>query len=278
MKRNREKSGLTLIEILVVLAIIALMTGVLIPAVSMVKKAAKDVKQRAQFGTIDLALTTFKGDYGDYPPSVWPVGSDYCGAQKLAEALVGWDMLGFRSDSVWRSDGCDASGTVLLYDPADPPTAREGPYLEGDTTSAFKVGDLFSAAAIASGGLAADTYVLCDVYGGTKVSLPGGKTANAGSPLLYYKADTSGAAIAISDVYKVNDDDALVLIKDTEDGPGITHPLGDPAGGYANFYDYIRDPKITAKAWPYRPSSYILISAGADGIYGTDDDIRNFGD
>jgi hypothetical protein len=43
------------------------------------------------------------------------------------------------------------------------------------------------------------------------------------------------------------------------------------------FYEYIRDPKVQGTPWPYRPDSYILISAGADGLYGTSDDICNFG-
>jgi hypothetical protein len=34
---------------------------------------------------------------------------------------------------------------------------------------------------------------------------------------------------------------------------------------------------VQARPWPYRSDSYLLISAGADGLYGTDDDIRNFG-
>ena len=67
-----------------------------------------------------------------------------------------------------------------------------------------------------------------------------------------------------------------VLAKAGADGK--THPLGDITGGYTFFYDYITDPKIMAKPWPYRPGSYILISAGADRIYGTGDDIHNFGD
>ena len=51
------------------------------------------------------------------------------------------------------------------------------------------------------------------------------------------------------------------------------HPIED----FDYFYEYIRDPKVHARPWPYRPDSYLLISAGMDGIYGTDDDIRNFG-
>ena len=30
--------------------------------------------------------------------------------------------------------------------------------------------------------------------------------------------------------------------------------------------------------WPYRADSYILISAGIDGLYGTSDDMTNFGE
>jgi hypothetical protein len=32
------------------------------------------------------------------------------------------------------------------------------------------------------------------------------------------------------------------------------------------------------RAQPYNPDTYILISAGRDGLYGTEDDIKNFGD
>ena len=57
----------------------------------------------------------------------------------------------------------------------------------------------------------------------------------------------------------------------------ITHRWANPDYGKEVFYEYIRDPKIMATPWPYRPDSYILISAGADGEYGTGDDITNLG-
>ena len=101
---------------------------------------------------------------------------------------------------------------------------------------------------------------------------PDGKIVKAGAPILYYKADTAGKEIR--QVYDYRDNEVLILLKAREDGK--PHPLDDPTG--ASFYDYIEDPRITAKPWPYNPSSYILISAGTDGIYGTEDDIRNFGD
>ena len=65
MAAKRKKTGLTLVEILVVLGIIALLLGLLLPAMTTVKNSAKEVKQKAQFGSINLALVTFKNDYGD---------------------------------------------------------------------------------------------------------------------------------------------------------------------------------------------------------------------
>ena len=49
---------------------------------------------------------------------------------------------------------------------------------------------------------------------------------------------------------------------------------------YGNFTNYLDDPQKAPNVtggWPHRSDSYILISAGVDGEYGTGDDITNFG-
>jgi len=298
---KRKISGFTIVELLLVLGIIALLVGVLIPSLTTVRNSAREAKQKAQFTAIEVALTAFKNDYGDYPPSDgWyyipaPGGPlDYCGAQKLAEALLGWDLLGFHPKSAWRSDGYDgmASNGPLTYDPDKvrdingdgiPETfdERKGPYLELAAASAFKLGDLFRP--FPTGPLAPDTFVLCDVFSAKKVTMFKGTdpvtgqpitvTERAGAPILYYRANTSGKTI--NGIYRVIDNDAIVMTKQQADGK--EHPLARSAGQYQFFYDYIRNPKIAVRPWPYRHDSYILISAGADGLYGTGDDIRNFG-
>ena len=276
---ERKKTGLTIIELLIVLGIIALLVGLLLPAVSAVKKMAKETKQKAQFATIGLALEAFKNDYGDYPPSdiiVWS-SHPYCGSQKLAEALLGWDLLGFHPKSAWRADGLDAGDGPGTYDPAQtrdingdgvPDTfdERKGPYLELANVGAFRLLDLFGTNVVL---LNPNTFVICDVFGAKKISMANGKIVRAGAPILYYKADTSGKTIRT--IYRHFDNYGLVITKRMADGR--EHPLRRSDF----FYDYIKNPKITARDWPYRPDSYILISAGADGLYGTPDDITNFG-
>ena len=296
---ERKKTGLTIIELLIVLGIIAILVGLLVPSLSVVRKMAKETKQKAQLSTIELALAAFKNDDGDYPPSNTPLptspGSDYCGSQKLAEALLGWDLLGFHPKSAWRADGLDAVDGPGTYDPAQtrdnnadtiPDTfdERKGPYLELATIGAFRLGNI----SISKPGmfadtdpLAPDTFVICDVFGTKKISMPNGTMVKAGAPILYYKANTSGKQIL--DIYNMADNDSLVFVKEQADrikdppGPGETLPRNQLASTITFFENYIADPKITARRWPYRPDSYLLISAGADGLYGTPDDICNFG-
>jgi type II secretory pathway pseudopilin PulG len=301
-------SGLTVIEILVVVSIIAILVGLLLPAVHTVQKMAKETKQKAQFTSIELGLAAFKSDFGDYPPSSWwnpaipgAQPQNYCGAQKLAEALLGWDLLGFHPDSAWRADGLDRTNGPTTYDPlkTDPAATtlskRRGRYLELEVANPFMLG--WSGTGAQDGlfagtdPLAARTYVLCDVFGVNerKVMLPGGKMVSPGTPILYYKANPASKIHDASvqpeaNIYNARDNVPLVALGRVADGAkpvGARRPhqlLPDlVAPGFQYFYEYLRDLRVQARPWPYRPDSYVLISAGADGLYGTNDDIRNFG-
>ena len=281
--RGGRSTAFTLVEILVVMGIIALLAALLIPVLTTVRKMAKEVQQKAQFTTIELALTAFKNDYGDYPPShgydddgSGGIDPGYFGAQTLAEALVGWDMMGFHPNSAWTNSGKDITGTSMVYlDGSESPAikeanlkARKGPYLELASANVFKLGDLFPTAP------GKDRFVICDVFGVKPVNT-GGKLVKAGAPILYYKANTSSKTIDASAsedlgerIYNRKDNYLFALFRD---GAG---PLGD----LTKFYEYIADPKVSTPAikWPSNPESYLLISAGPDGRYGTKDDICNF--
>lgn len=303
---ERKKYGFTMIELLTVIGIIALLVGLLIPALNMVNTMAKEAKQKAQITAIELALTAFRNDYGDYPESSWNTDSavtrepgKYCGAQKLAEALLGWDLMGFHPKSAWMSDGGNKAGPIpLVYE--QPPSKqnldeRRGPYLELGSANAYRVG-INPATGMKDGlfndpaPLAPNPYVICDAFGVKRITLtlPNNQTERflAGTPILYYRANTLSKTLdrtlgTQNLIYNVYDNMPFI---NTQQFPQLkplnkgvnSHRLGHIAGTYENFYRYIADPKITTTPWPYRPDSYILISAGADGEYGTADDITNF--
>lgn len=299
---KRRKSGFTVVELLTVIGIMAMLVALLIPAVTAVRLTAKRVSQKAQFASIEISLTAFKTDYGDYPPSNWwdPAPGlagprNYCGAQKLAEALVGWDLMGFQPKSDFRANGFNDAG-IFVYNPNDAVlmAQRKGPYLEPASAGVFRLADISPdkpGLFIDTVELAPDTFVLCDVFSVKRITFrkPGifeTTTQNAGTPILYYRANTSSKSLIPSgspanyqdQIYNPRDNFPIINLGRLADWNKSSparrrHILED----FNFFYEYIRDPKITARPWPYRPDSYILISAGPDGEYGTGDDICNFG-
>lgn len=260
------KKAFTLVELLTVLAIITILFSLLSPATITIRRYAKETEQKTQITTIGLGLTAFRNDYGDYPPSRNAGTWDYCGSQKLAEALLGRDLLGFHPDSNWDATDDTFYNAGTLHE-------RRGRYIENGTASAFKLNDLFAVPTL----LELDTFVICDVFRKKDVILSNGKKVKAGTPILYYRANIwSKQMIDRHDelernIYNARDNGALVGLGKMGN-PTTIHPLLD------SFYSMdvgVRDPKM-AVPWPYRADSYILISAGADGLYGTVDDIANF--
>ena len=102
-------------------------------------------------------------------------------------------------------------------------------------------------------------------------------------PILYYRARTEnfeqrfddGGGIE-DDIYYYPDNENLLALGAPDDGT-LIHPIADGVGDdYEDFENMILNDEITTIRRPYCAGSYILISAGKDGRYGTADDITNF--
>jgi hypothetical protein len=236
------------------------------------------VRQKTQFNAMGAAIELFKDETRSYPPSDAndPTGQPYCGAMKLAEALMGQDLLGCHAKSVFRRDGLDATGSVDLYPDdiekldaalgAESLKARMGPYLAG-SVNAYRLANMYGKGN--TGPFPEDTYVLCDIFERMR---PSG--VETGMPILYYRANRLGTAHRTGDPNNVYDstDNLALLALGVPGRPRESHPLIDPNRFYLN----MQNPQFAEPPRPYRADSYILVSAGRDGLYGTADDTYNF--
>ncbi|MCK5000805.1 MAG: type II secretion system protein [Anaerohalosphaera sp.] len=284
--------GFTMVEMLVTLVIIGIVLAVMLPAFNAVKNSATNLRQKGQFNQIEIGLEGYRNDFGDYPNDYYPsvtqtpdVYSDtYSGAQILAEAMVGSDGLGVHRSTQYRLDGgidyllpLDGVSDGQLYQSPVDRTQRRGPYIDLEAANAITVGNLYNSGQVTADD--EDTFVLADMFGTAKNKATG---KAAGLPILYYKANTLNAVHTppadSSDGYGNNIYTVYVNSKVLDWGvPGssATHELTKAQTTWNLFYDATSNPNFTNPT-PYRSESFILHSAGPDGIYGTADDVFNF--
>ncbi|MEN6385189.1 MAG: type II secretion system protein [Phycisphaerales bacterium] len=287
------KKGFTLVEVLTAVMIVAIMVSVLVPALNMVRKMARDVQQKAQIASIEVGINLYKNDLGDYPAShgynsTATNGADYkyCGAQTLVEAMFGQDLLGVDPNTKYESGAPnDFADEYIPGNNAYKPDNRKGPYLDRTHFNVLPTEEVFKTSFT---NLEKKKYVICDVftqYSAMPKNMPNyKKKLKIGSPILYYKAnisanqnDNSNKLAREASIYNCYDNAYLTVINKVSD-PAKKHNLMLNPNDWSPFYEFIKDPLASTSTLnrPVRPDSFILISAGNDGLYGTSDDICNF--
>ena len=71
----------TLVELLTVIAVIAILAGIAIPVIVGMQSKGKETSARADMNAIKMALTQFKADY-----SIFPVAAPSGGGDRLLKA------------------------------------------------------------------------------------------------------------------------------------------------------------------------------------------------
>jgi type II secretory pathway pseudopilin PulG len=326
---KKTTKGFTIVELLTVMSIIIILLGVLVPALSKVKRFARNVVQRGQFHEISKGLELFRNDHQDnYPDSGASAPTNtgttvgYCGAMKLCEAMLGQDGMGFNPLSSFRADGTDPNGSSNDLYPFDlcastDPSVYSGSspskpeladnirqrikYIDSENIKATRLKDLYSWYNNADGASFYDNTIkfqtTTDVYPFaypnpviTDVFLhPTSRCNNnkIGMPVLYFKADPSKVVHDVNtiwnpnpNIYNFDDNYALIHLglpwdNNPPSAGGGVHPMG---ASPLLFYKEITNTQVTSTPRPHREDSYILMSAGFDGLYGTRDDVFNFTD
>jgi type II secretory pathway pseudopilin PulG len=290
INKTNKRAAFTIVELLTVMSIIVILIGLLVPALNQVKRYAYEVKQKAQLKSIDTAVELFNSEFDGYPDSIAidADGIEYCGAMRLCEAVMGQDLQGVHPDTVFRSDGTDGIDSVLYPDESavtpmayrDNLSMRKGPYLPLESANAFSIRDIYTD----PGPFVPRHFVLCDVFRRVTHRTTGKKI---GMPILYYKANTANTQHDVlnpdnfENIYNYRDNQSLLMLGKpwdrSADAASNPHRLaienGQPG---VRFYWNTKNEKVTTASRPYRADTFILISAGYDGEYGTPDDICNF--
>lgn len=265
--RTSRDKAFTIVELLIVLAIIALLIGIMVPSGQAVKNMARRVSTSGAIHSISTALEMFKSEVklgGDYPPSRWNtniIGNPYApqlpnysgfvgnGAQTLLWGLVGGDWLGTPGFTGTMSN--DPNGLYGRDSNGLPLKERFGPFID---LSKIRIATPAQLQLPAQAGLHAEVPVILDSFG---------------YPILYYlpRVDRPNTTV---DVYDPNDNWELLYAM------GSNQPIADPSV----FAEYIVDQRAIdappAVRPPHNRDTYLLISPGPDGWYGTRDDVANF--
>lgn len=306
-----KRKAFTLIELIVVISIIALLIAVMVPGYKKAKEAAKSLSQRCQLRDIEVGLEAWATDRnGEYPDSRFMTNGTQCvsGAQRLCEALVGRDLMGFDEDSSWNPMTDESNENAYPYSASNPFTSdtdRLPQYVDSSKIGTAQFGQIYGSV---SGNNSPYTgnmdengdfisgkkpcYLFTDVFRVKSVKVSG-KTFKVGSPVLYYKANSSkktlrsDTAPTTSYIYNFTDNFAMMQYGSVADTQKV-HPywtayLGVGFGG--NPRQWVEDllssspaPRIEpgyVEGIPYNKDTFLLLSAGPDGLYGTKDDIWN---
>lgn len=323
-----------MVELMVVIAVIALLVAILMPALSMARSKAKYTQAKAQFNAFQAGIEAFRGESAlgaRIPPSASDDPDDHqliadpnddgtpdspnmriAGAHLLFQAMLGADLLGtpgfvdtdrngFWSDDTYRGKG--------------------GAY-ELDTSTTLPMRPRYGGAGYVDDKMKARAKSLAQLQEEGSIVMMDGIAEDTAAqllfldpwdhPILYYRANPAarwmmGEDIDTRGIYRQEDNG--IITGSTAEGyanKGIDFGAGaNPRGYYHNIcvavypnpvpvfaagandlltlpaYDdslarFILDPSVTVRNTPVRKDSYLLISAGEDGRYGTSDDVINW--
>ncbi len=275
MRRRTANPGFTLIELLVVIFIITLLIGLLIPVVSRVRSAAHAADSKQTISRLASAIESYYAEFRAYPG---PFGNAQIGT---TPALGGVSLSG-AGGAVTQSEslvlalvgGLDfvASGGSVTSFTYDVQQVGQGPkalnFLAA-TSKRYKPFFVLNTSDLSS------SYEIVTLPGTNKLNGLGSDIPEFVDrypeplPVLYLRAipGNTGVSDSGNNTAQYNENHLTPYLN-------LTQAFG---GGkdFASAAAYLTNPDLAGQ--PRQKDGYMLISAGPDRLFGTNDDICNFG-
>jgi type II secretory pathway pseudopilin PulG len=270
-----------MIELMVAVGIIVILISVAFPLISAMRRAAARTQVQQQINTLQAAIDQYYNDHRAYPGPLpdetvltgagRPAGISGGGRIAMSENLVLGLLGGLKpSSSNWSYDPLRIGLGAINASPTQPSPPRS--YLAATLGKSMLYsggGPFRDASGRASGDTAIPEFV-------DKFENP--------LPILYLRARTGSAGI-LSDqstpgggrLYQY-DIRQITPYTASEIGlkPGQAHRLSNLTEALP-YFRQPESPASNAAGQPRQRNRYILISAGRDRVYGTEDDITTFG-
>jgi len=315
MKRSKGFTIIELLTVITIITLLIGITAPAIRQAKNIAADLQQRSILSKDYTIGLELFSMENDWDYPDSKELGTTRMTTGAHHLAEALIGRDLNGYSSKSSWDAEADNtlpfSPYDLAIYSSI----YRDEVYIEDEDPMAFQISQIYDDVALTAlsipirayggsydynGAATANrdsAYVFTDIYKKNKVVMPDygqvgftvpGETVKVGSPILYFKAkdtkiyDTTATSLIdrTSNVFNYDDNIAILELGRIDDQE--IHPYYDngnaPNTASEDFYENLINhniPAVGVDPIPYNKNSYILLSAGRDGLYGTKDDITN---